>query len=111
MSLGGPNSFKYFCFAMTSVYNMRNGVHTWSLVDGTSTSQSRFGNAYYHASIACVHLVWSSFQPSVLVVNPRRACAERVTVVVSCVCPSVCLSVRMYVCPNTLFWQYAQLEV
>ena len=33
----------------------------------------------------------------------RRACAERVTVVVSCVC--------MYVCPNTLFWQYAQLEV
>ena len=27
-------------------------------------------------------------------VNPRRACAERVTVVVSCVCLSVC----MYVC-------------
>ena len=23
----------------------------------------------------------------------------------------VCLSVCMYVCPNTLFWQYAQLEV
>ena len=41
------------------------------------------------------------------VINPRRACAERVTVVVSCVCLSVC----MYVCPNTLFWQYAQLEV
>ena len=36
-------------------------------------------------------------------VNPRRACAARVTVVV--------LSVCMYVCPNTLFWQYAQLEV
>ena len=34
-------------------------------------------------------------------INPRRACAERVTVVVSCV--SVC----MYVCPHTLFWQYA----
>ena len=40
-------------------------------------------------------------------INPRRACAERVTVVVSCVCMYVC----MYVCPNTLFWQYAQLEV
>ena len=30
------------------------------------------------------------------IVNPRRACANRVTVVVSCVC--VCLSVCMYVC-------------
>ena len=28
------------------------------------------------------------------VINPRRACAERVTVVVSCVCVCVC----MYVC-------------
>ena len=28
-----------------------------------------------------------------------------------CVCLSVCLSVCMYVCPNTLFWQYTQLEV
>ena len=28
------------------------------------------------------------------VINPRSACAERVTVVVSCVCVSVC----MYVC-------------
>ena len=27
-------------------------------------------------------------------VNPRRACAERVTVVVSCVCMYVCMSVR-----------------
>ena len=26
-------------------------------------------------------------------INPRRACAARVTVVVLCVCPSVCLSV------------------
>ena len=44
---------------------------------------------------------------STTVVNPRRACAERVTVVVSSVCMYVC----MYVCPNTLFWQYAQLKV
>ena len=39
----------------------------------------------------------------VAIINPRRACAARVTVVV--------LSVCLYVCPNTLFWQYAQLEV
>ena len=33
---------------------------------------------------------------------PRRACAERVTVVVLCVCMSV---------THTLFWQYARLKV
>ena len=31
-------------------------------------------------------------------VNPRRACAERVTVVVLCVCVCVCLCVCLYVC-------------
>ena len=31
-----------------------------------------------------------------LVVNPRRACAARVTVVVLCVCLSVCLSVKSH---------------
>ena len=31
-----------------------------------------------------------------IIINPRRACAERVTVVVSCVC--VCVCVCMYVC-------------
>ena len=31
-------------------------------------------------------------------INPRRACAARVTVVVLCVCLSVCLYVCMYVC-------------
>ena len=36
-------------------------------------------------------------------INPRRACAARVTVVVSCVC--------LYVCPHTLFWQYVRLKV
>ena len=52
-------------------------------------------------------LFYFFFWPKIIIINPRRACAERVTVVVSCVCVSVC----MYVCPNTLFWQYAQLEV
>ena len=28
------------------------------------------------------------------IINPRRACAARVIVVVSCVCVSVCMSVR-----------------
>ena len=32
-----------------------------------------------------------------LVINPRRACAARVTVVVLCVCLSVCLSVCLFV--------------
>ena len=31
------------------------------------------------------------------IINPRRACAARVTVVVLCVCPSVCLSVCLFV--------------
>ena len=33
---------------------------------------------------------------STLVINPRRACAARVTVVVLCVCLSVCLFVSDY---------------
>ena len=41
----------------------------------------------------------------VTVVNPRRACAARVTVVVLCVCLSVCLSVCLFVCPR-LFSDY-----
>ena len=32
------------------------------------------------------------------VVNPQRACAARVTVVVLCVCMCVCMYVCMYVC-------------
>ena len=35
------------------------------------------------------------------VINPRRACAARVTVVVLCVCPSVRPSVRLSVCLST----------
>ena len=33
-----------------------------------------------------------------IIINPRRACAERVTVVVSCVCVCVCVSVCLNVC-------------
>ena len=32
------------------------------------------------------------------IINPRRACAARVTVVVLCVCMCVCVYVCMYVC-------------
>ena len=31
-----------------------------------------------------------------IIINPRHACAERITVVVSCVC--VCLYVCIYIC-------------
>ena len=41
------------------------------------------------------------------IINPRRACAARVTVLGL----SFCLSVILSVCPNTLFWQYARLKV
>ena len=34
----------------------------------------------------------------VLFINPRRACAARVTVVVLCVCMCVCVYVCMYIC-------------
>ena len=40
-----------------------------------------------------------------IIINPRRACAARVTVVVLCVCPSVRLSVCLFVCPR-LFSDY-----
>ena len=45
-----------------------------------------------------------------VVVNPRCACAARVTVVVSCVCVCmyvciyVCTYMYMYVCLHMLFW-------
>ena len=43
-------------------------------------------------------------------INPRRACASRVTVVVSCVC--VCLSVCLSVCMSVrtrYLWQYIRV--
>ena len=60
-----------------------------------------------------------------IIINPRRACAERVTVVVSCVCVcvcvcvcacvraclSVCLSVCMYVCMYVCLSEHAILAV
>ena len=36
------------------------------------------------------------------VINHRRACVERITVVVLCVCMSVM---------HTIFWQYSRLKV
>ena len=40
---------------------------------------------------------WGVSLLHVYIINPRRACAARVTVVVLCVCPSVRLSVRLFV--------------
>ena len=45
------------------------------------------------------------------VINPRHACAERVTVVVSCVCVSVCLSVYLSVCLYVCLSEHAILAV
>ena len=42
------------------------------------------------------------------IINPRRTCAARVTVLGLSFCLSVCLSVCL---SATLFWQYAQLKV
>ena len=39
-----------------------------------------------------------SMHAETYIINPRRACAARVTVVVLCVCLSVCRYVCMYVC-------------
>ena len=38
----------------------------------------------------CISSFFGSSIPTSLFINPRRACAERVTVVVSYVCVSVC---------------------
>ena len=50
-------------------------------------------------------LFWAVF------INPRRACAERVTVVVSCVCVCVCLSVCLSVCMYVCLSEHAILAV
>ena len=57
--------------------------------------------------MAHVQVLWrlSLILNITIVINPRRACAARVTVIGWSFC--VCLSV----CPHTLFWQYAQLKV
>ena len=39
---------------------------------------------------------------NVLFINPRHACAARVTVVVLCVCMCVCVCVHSYLPPHTL---------
>ena len=45
------------------------------------------------------------------IVNPRRASAERVTVVVLCVCVYVCLSVCLSVCLYVCLSEHAILAV
>ena len=47
---------------------------------------------YYY--IDCDHKHFYCIKSSDNIINPRRACAARVTVVVSCVCLYVCMSVR-----------------
>ena len=44
------------------------------------------------------------------IINPRRACAARVTVVDLCVCLSVCLSVDDYSRNEAAYERYQQLQ-
>ena len=39
---------------------------------------------------------------NIIIINPQRACAARVTVVVLCVCVYVCMCVHSYLPPHTL---------
>ena len=55
----------------------------------------KLGAAYY-GNARQLHY-WNPYFASCLI-NPRRACAARVTVVVLCVCVSVCLCVCLSVC-------------
>ena len=48
---------------------------------------------------ACAARVTNISNIIIIIINPRRACAERVTVVVLCVC--MCMYVCMYVCVST----------
>ena len=41
-------------------------------------------------------MVYGDYTERRILINPRRSCASRVTVVVLCVCLSVCLSVDDY---------------
>ena len=47
-----------------------------------------------------------------IIINPRRACAARVTVAVLCVCVSVCLSVTIFALQATeaAYERYQQLQ-
>ena len=71
----------------------KNQTLLYNLLD---TSQSA------HNPIAVVGLTCRQVSIIITIINPRRACAERVTVVVLCVCMSV---------THTIFWQYARLKV
>ena len=53
----------------------------------------------------CISSFFAAASLLPLFINPPRACAERVTVVVSCVCVCVCVCLSV---THTLFWQYAR---
>ena len=41
--------------------------------------QSRFGNVYYHANVACVRAVWPLFDPSSVIITPElQGCLQPV---------------------------------
>ena len=68
------------CVCCTILY-----VQYCKYITGNTCTYVHTGNAH----ITCTHLRQ--------LINPQRACAARVTVVVLCVCPSVRLSVCLFV--------------
>ena len=57
---------------------------------------SHNNNNYYPQCIHVVTVLWITLDHLHALINPRRACAARVTVLGLCVCLSVCLSVDDY---------------
>ena len=70
-----------------------------------------FSDVVWHASWSITGdiLAVSGGDNKVCIINPRRSCAERVTVVVSCVCVCVCVCVS--VCLNVCLYEHAILAV
>ena len=88
---------------MVSGWNLWLWLQCIGVVSGCYCKEVyRFLHNITYPTPLALALFCNSIPTSLLIFNPRRACAERVTVVVVCVCMSV---------THTLFWQYARLKV
>ena len=86
------------CSAVHNYDSLCSAVHNYdSLCRGSSRSPIMLSILLVinRKIIAAVRL--GGLAPARPIINPRRACAARVTVVVLCVCLSVCLSVCLFV--------------
>ena len=62
----------------------------------------------HNSYILCLHIIMHQIPVGTFIINPRRTCVARVTVVVLCVCLSVCLSVHDYSCTTGYEAAYEQ---